>query len=111
MSVRDLRQLGVLLPQEEWGQHDLTTTVNKKALAAVMLVGIIALLLMYFGDGKLVTFIGIGVFMIFMWQITRISLEAIERQAERFAQAREELAEEEGTPPSPETSSADATSG
>jgi len=72
LSLRDLRQLGVLLPKEEWGQHDLRTTVNKGALAIVMIVGIAGL-------------------MIFMWQITRISLAAIELQVERFRETREEI--------------------
>jgi len=84
----------VLLPQEEWGEHDLSTTVNKRALALVMAIGVIALALMYAGDGGWLTFAGIGLFMIFMWQITRISLAAVEMQAQRFKATREELGEE-----------------
>lgn len=93
LSLKDLRQLGVLLPREEWGEHEMSTTVNKSAMAAIMLIGVIALLLMYFGNGKVLTFVGVGVFLVFMWQITRISLTAIEKQDRRFRETRDEIAE------------------
>ncbi len=96
MSLRDLRQLGVLLPREEWGQHDLRTTVNKRALTIVMIVGVAGLTLMYVGDGNALTFGGVGLFMVFMWRITRISLAAIEVQTERFRETREDIRSGDG---------------
>jgi len=87
----------VLLPREEWGQHDLHTTVNKSALTIVMIVGIAGLVMMYVGDGKALTFGGVGLFIVFMWQITRISLAAIERQVERFKETREEIRHGDGS--------------
>jgi hypothetical protein len=71
----------------------MTTTVNKKALAAIMLVGVVALILMYLGNGEALTFGGVGLFVIFMWQITRISLNAIEKQDQRFKETRQEIAD------------------
>jgi hypothetical protein len=50
---------------------------------------------MYVGDGKALTFGGVGLFVVFMWQITRISLVAIEKQDSRVREKREELTEAE----------------
>ena len=51
MSLKQLRDLGVLLPHEEWGAHDLRTTVNKRALGATTALGVAGLALMYVGNG------------------------------------------------------------
>lgn len=56
-----------------------------------MIVGVIGLTLMYVGNGKALTFAGIGLFLLFMWQITRISLAAIELQAARFRETRADI--------------------
>jgi len=94
MSLRDLRQLGVLLPHEEWGGYDLRTTVNKPAMVGTGTLAVVAMACMYAGDGGVLTFVGIGLFLAFMGLITRISLLAVEAQAERFKEQREEIREE-----------------
>ncbi len=94
MSLRDLRRLGVLLPHEEWGAYDLRTTVNKPAMIAAGTLAVLAMVCMYAGDGGVLTFVGIGMFLAFMALITRVSLLAVEAQAERFREQREEIREE-----------------
>lgn len=89
MSLKDLQEHGILLPQEEWGVHDLHTSVNKPRLVASFLFGIIAVGLMYFGGGETLTFVGMVMFILFMGWITRISLKAVEVQAAQFAEERE----------------------
>lgn len=90
LSLKHLEQLGVLLPREEWGRYDLASTVNSRWLAVVAILGVAALVLMYIGNGKTLTFVGIGLFLLFMGLITRVSLQAIEAQSARFQRQREE---------------------
>jgi hypothetical protein len=95
MSLKDLRDLGVLLPSEEWGQHDLSTTVNKAALILALILVSGAMVLMYAGNGGTLTLVGMGVFFAFVAWITRISLRAVREQAARFEEQREEFRSEE----------------
>jgi len=101
MSLRDLRQLGVLLPHEEWGAYDLRTTVNKPAMTATGTLAVLAMVCMYAGNGGVLTFVGIAMFLAFMGLITRICLRAVETQAERFKEQREEIREELGAEDAP----------
>ena len=94
MSLKQLRDLGVLLPHEEWGAHDLRTTVNKRALGATTALGVAGLALMYVGNGGGVSFVGVGLFLGFMGLITWISLRAVEVQAVRFQEQRKEIRED-----------------
>lgn len=96
MSLKDLKELGVLLAEEEWGAHDLHTTVNKPALLMTIGLGAAAVVGMYLGGGRTLTFVAAGMFLAFMVLITHISLAAIDAQADRFAQEREQLHEEAG---------------
>lgn len=89
MSLKDLQDHGILLPQEEWGLHDLHTSVNKPRLVAAFIFGIVAVSLMYFGAGQTLTFIGMVMFIGFLGWITHISVKAVEVQAAQFAEERE----------------------
>lgn len=86
--------MGVLLPPEEWGSHDLKTTVNRGALAATALLGAVGLVLMYLGNGGAITFLGIALFLGFMALITVISLRAVEAQAQRLREEEDETRQE-----------------
>jgi len=88
MSLKDLQEAGVLLPKEEWGVHDLHTSVNKVALIAALLFGLIAVGMMYFGQGHTITLIGMGMFIAFMGWISHISIQAIKVQSAQFAEER-----------------------
>lgn len=96
MSLEDLKETGVLLPEEEWGKHDMRTTVNKPSLALAALLGILSVSFMYLGGGHPLTFVGVGLFFAFMGWVTHISLKAIDAQDAQFEQEREELREELG---------------
>ena len=95
MSLKDLQRTGVLLPKEEWGAHDLHTSVNKPMLVASLLLGVASVAMMYLGGGPALTFVGGGRFLVFMGWITHISLKAVEVQAAHFAQERRALHAEE----------------
>jgi hypothetical protein len=89
MSLKDLHEHGILLPEEEWGIHDLHTSVNKPELVASMLFGLASVALMYIGGGETLTFVGMVMFILFMGWITRLSVIAIEVQAAQFIEERE----------------------
>lgn len=95
MSLKDLSEHGILLPQEEWGAHDLHTSVNKVALVAALLFGLAAVVLMYLGGGTSLTFVGTVMFLAFMAWVTHISMKAIDVQAAQFAEEREQVIEEQ----------------
>ena len=94
MSLKDLHQAGVLLPRDEWGVHDLHTSVNKPRLAAALLVGLASVVAMYVGAGGTLTFIAGGLFIAFMAWITHISVKAVNVQAAQFAEERAQFREE-----------------
>lgn len=94
MSLKDLQQAGVLLPQEEWGVHDLHTSVNKPMLVAALTVGLASVVVMYLGAGSTLTFIGGAIFIGFMAWITHISIKAVNVQAAQFAEEHEHFLEE-----------------
>lgn len=89
MSLKDLRDFGILLPEDEWGVHDLHTSVNKAELVASMVFGLASVALMFIGGGRTLTFVGGLMFFVFMGWITHISLKAIEVQAAQFQEERE----------------------
>jgi len=89
VSLKDLEELGVLLPEEDWGTHELHSAVNKPALVLAGLLGVMAVVLMYNGSGGTLTFVGSGLFLVFMAWVTHISISAIDRQAADFDPGRE----------------------
>ncbi|MEA3400718.1 MAG: hypothetical protein U9R79_05665 [Armatimonadota bacterium] len=98
MSLKDLREAGVLLPQDEWGVHDLHTSVNKPMLIAALLFGLAAVVIMYVGGGRMLTFVGGLMFVVFMAWITHISVKAVNVQAAQFEEEREAAHLHEGEP-------------
>jgi hypothetical protein len=77
MGLEDLNKAGVLLPKEEWGEHDIMTGVRKLPLLAVALLVPLSAALMYFGDGHALTWIGLVLFLVFLAGFTFLSLRGI----------------------------------
>lgn len=98
MSLKDLQDHGILLPQEEWGVHDLHTSVNKPLLILSLLFGLAAVVMMYVGGGRPLTFVGMVMFIVFMGWITQISLKAINVQAAQFLEERQALQDDDEPP-------------
>ena len=89
MSLKNLQDAGVLLPKEEWGVHDLHTSVSKPRLLASLALGLASVVMMYLGNGSGLTFVGAALFLAFMVWITHISLRAINVQSDQFREERE----------------------
>jgi len=98
VSLKDLQDAGVLLPEDEWGVHELHTSVNKPQLIAALALGLFSVILMYIGGGRALTFIGSGLFLIFMGWITYISVHAVKVQSAQFDRERHDAHMHEGEP-------------
>ena len=99
MSLKHLQKAGMLLPEEEWGRHDLHTSVNKPMLVAALAVGLGSVIAMCVGAGGALTFLAGGVFILFMIWITHISIKAVNVQAAQFAEERQHFREEHAADP------------
>lgn len=83
MSLLDLKEHGVLLPEEEWGKHSLDTTVPQGLLLLSFGVAIVALVLVYLGGGELLTWVGIVTFLVDLFVITLMCDRAVVRLRRR----------------------------
>ncbi len=88
MSIDDLREQGVLLPEEEWGEHRLVTTVPLLPLAIGYVVAVASLVVMYVGAGGLLTWIGAGSFLVALYALTWMCDRAVLRQRARVRRER-----------------------
>lgn len=93
MTIEDLREQDVLLPEEEWGSHRLETTVPEWPLAGAFLVAAASLVVAYLGDGGLATWVAVAVFLVTLYLVTWLVDRAVFRQRRRFHRERRELEE------------------
>lgn len=84
MSIKDLKEMGILLSEDKWGKFDLHTSVNKPQLVASGLLAAVASVMAYLGNGTTVTWIGVILLFVFLAWFTRISLKAIDKQNEEI---------------------------
>ncbi len=96
MSLRELNESGMLLPKDEWGAHDLHSTVSRFGLVGALILGLVSIALMYLGAGGTMTMIAIVLFLVFMIWITRISVTAVDSLSERFDAEAHSSASEDG---------------
>ena len=88
MTMEDLRDHGVLLPEDEWGAHRLETTVPEWPLAAMLLAAAVLWVVAFLGDGGTATWIAVGGFLVLVFAVTWICDRAIRSQRERFREER-----------------------
>jgi peptidoglycan/LPS O-acetylase OafA/YrhL len=88
MSMEDLRQQGVLLPEDEWGKHKLKTTVPQRTLAVLLLAAVAGLVAAYLGDGDLLTWIGMAAFLVLLFVVTAVVDRSVNRQRRRVREER-----------------------
>lgn len=82
MSYEELEDHNIFLPEPVWGEADLHTTVNQPLVLAVLVFGLATCVLMVIGQGGTLTWLGMGLFWIFMIAFTIISNQGIESQNE-----------------------------
>lgn len=70
MSLEELQERGVVLPEEEWGTHELRTEVGRWPLVAGIALALAGLVIAYLGGGSWVTLVGIGAYLLaFFWTL------------------------------------------
>jgi hypothetical protein len=82
VSLDDLERAGVTLPRQEWGKRMIRSTINKPLFIVTAALAGGAVLLMYFGDGGVTTWVGAGLFLLALFGATSISLLAVSRQTD-----------------------------
>lgn len=88
MTLEDLREHGVLLPEEEWGTHELETTVPEWPLLGAFLAAAALWVVAYLGEGGTLTAVAVAGFLVLLFAITWICDRAVTRQRERFREER-----------------------
>lgn len=84
MSFEDLKEHDIFLPKDEWGELDLHTSVNVPVLVATFVLGAVSGAFMAIGGGRLLTWIGAGLFIVFMFSFALVSNAGIETQNRRI---------------------------
>ena len=77
MSLDELARAGLLLPKGDWGKGDQHSKVNRAALIASWVIAGVSALLMYIGNGHVLTWIGLGGMLVFIAWFTYLSIHAI----------------------------------
>lgn len=90
MTLEDLREHDVLLPEDEWGIHRLASTTRELPLLGLLLLAAAAVATAYLGDGGRWTWVGVGTFLACLGGITWICDRAILRQRRRSRRERRE---------------------
>lgn len=93
MSMEDLREHGVLLPEEEWGEHRLETTVPEGRLATGFVIAVTGVVSIYLGAGGRWTWIGLVVFLAALYWIIWVCDRGVLAQRERVRREREDRTE------------------
>lgn len=82
MSMKDLKKLGILLPEKRWGEYELHTKVSRLGFVVTFSIGIVGGVLAYVGNGTTLTWIGILLYFVFLGLVTWISVRAVDQQNE-----------------------------
>ncbi len=82
MSYEDLEEHNIFLPEEHWDELDLSSSVNQPLLLFTIILGLVSCALMVIGGGDALTWIGAGLFFVFLYSFTWVSNAGIENQNE-----------------------------
>lgn len=93
MSLEDLKEHGVVLPEEEWGAHRLETTVPEWTVTAIIAVAVGAIVVAYVGDGSASTWVGVALYILALFGVVWICDRATLRQRRRVRRERKEVEE------------------
>lgn len=83
MSLQDLKDQGVLLPESEWGSRSLEGSVPRRSIAALLAVAVVALATAYAGEGGALTWVGMGAYLLDFAAIWLVLDRATRRQRRR----------------------------
>lgn len=90
MALDELEEAGVLLPEEEWGEHKLETTVHQGPMLLASVVAVGSWIAAYVGGGNWLTWTGIVIFLVAFFAVIWMCDRAVTRQRKRFHRERPE---------------------
>jgi len=96
MTIEDLKDEGVLLPEREWGKHELSSTVPRVPLVIILAVATIGIVIALIGDGGPLSFVAIGAFIISLYALTWVLDRSVVSLRRRIARERRRSGTDEG---------------
>lgn len=83
MSIEDLKEQNILIPEDEWGSYSLKTTVSQIPVLILFLICFSSCFAAFLGNGNYWTWIGIIAFFVSFFGIVILCDRAIQTQRER----------------------------
>ncbi len=80
MSLKDLEKMGLLKPEKEWVQGELTSTASPRLLLIISIVAVVGCVVIAVGNGGLWTWIGIIAFLTSLTAFVWLTVWSISRQ-------------------------------
>jgi len=80
MSYEELQDHDIFLPENHWGELDLSSSVNQPLLLSTLVLGVVSCVIMVYGEGNYLTWIGTGLFFVFLVSFTLVSNAGIDHQ-------------------------------
>jgi hypothetical protein len=77
MSLKDLENAGVTLPPDQWGRQSVRSAVNRPGFLVCAAGAITGAVLMFVGEGRLITWLGALLFLVSFFLATATSLRAV----------------------------------
>ncbi len=84
MALRDLHDLGLLLPREHWGGVPRASLRTGLLTAGASAMGLASALLIWFGAGGTWTFVGVGLFFLTLLAFLLVTFRAVEERMARL---------------------------
>lgn len=99
MSFKQLKERGVFLPQDQWDEMDLDSSTPSWLVLLAGIVAVASTVAMVWGGGGPLTWLGGGVFVVFLVGYGWIASRAVEKQnqeVERLSSSSDDDTETEG---------------
>lgn len=84
MALRDLVDLGLILPREHWGHAPSATRRTGILTVLASLLGLGSALLIWWGQGSTLTFVGVGLFLLDLLAFLLVTFAAVEDRMARL---------------------------
>jgi len=84
VALRDLVDLGLILPREHWGHAPSATRRTGILTVLASLLGLGSALLIWWGQGSTLTFVGVGLFLLDLLAFLLVTFAAVEDRMARL---------------------------
>lgn len=80
MSFKQLKEAGLILPEDEWGKLKFQKPHYSFAILVIFILSFASCVVMYIGNGSLITWLGLFAFIISLALFTFFSIKSINLQ-------------------------------